>query len=169
MHMKVFLIAAITVDGYIGRHPTHNATWTSSSDKKLFVELTKAAGIMIMGSRTFETIGRALPGRRTIVYTPNPAEYDHDDVEPTNESPMDLIARLEAEGAKAVAICGGASIYNLFMQSGVVQELYLTVEPLLFGDGIRLFGTELNISLQLLETRQLNKDSIMLHYAVINT
>lgn len=165
--MKVFLIAAITVDGFIGRSSDHMADWTSPEDKKLFVSKTKEAGIMVMGSKTFSTIGRALPGRKTIVYTSRPDEFPkQDDVEATNESPAELIARLEKASTEALAICGGASIYSLFMEAGVVDELYLTVEPLAFGTGVPLFGNSLETQLKLFSSEKLNDDTVLLHYAV---
>lgn len=164
--MKTFIIAAVTADGFIGRNSTHSADWTGSEDKKVFVRLTKEAGVMVMGSRTFATIGRALPGRRTIVYTHNPASITAEGVETTSESPADLVSRLEREGAPAVAICGGAAIYSLFMQAGVVDELYLTVSPLLFGQGLPLFDQPLDTGLALLESTPLDNGSVLLHYAI---
>ncbi len=164
--MKVFLIAAITADGFIGRGAYHTADWTSPEDKKLFVRLTKEAGVMVFGSRTFETIGRALPGRRTIVYTSQPSKITAEGVEATSESPTDLVKRLETEGAPGLAVCGGASIYSLFMHAGVVEELYITVEPLLFGQGLPLFGDKLETTLRLLDTSKLNDNAVLLHYAV---
>jgi dihydrofolate reductase len=61
--MKVFVIAALSADGFIAQAEDHVADWTGTEDKKLFVQLTKEAGIMVMGSKTLATIGRALPGR----------------------------------------------------------------------------------------------------------
>lgn len=164
--MKVFLIAAVSADGYIARHTTEVADWTSSEDKKLFAKLTKEAGVMVMGATTLATIGRALPGRRTIVYTHHPQRIAIEDVEPTTETPADLVARLRSEGVTALAVCGGASIYTLFMQAGVIDELYLTVEPVLFGAGISLFSEPVEARLQLLESTALTSDSLLLHYAV---
>lgn len=164
--MKVFLVAAITADGFIGRDSGHLADWTSPEDKKLFVRLTKEAGTMVMGSKTFATIGRALPGRKTIVYTSNPDAVAQEGVEPTSEAPAELVARLEGEGVTALAICGGASIYGQFMKAGVVTELYLTIEPLLFGTGVPLFSDELDCQLSLLNLEKLNEHSVLLHYAV---
>lgn len=165
--MKVFLIAALTADGFIGRNASHLADWTSPEDKKLFVRLTKEAGVMAMGSRTFATIGRGLPGRKTIVYTSKPEAFPTiDGVEATKETPEALVARLQTEGANGLAICGGAAVYNLFMQSGVVSELYLTIEPVLFGTGVPLFGDEMETGLTLVDTKQLNDNTILLHYSV---
>jgi len=163
--MKVFIIAALTADGFIGKDASHLANWTSPEDKKKFVRLTKEAGVMIMGARTFETIGRALPGRKTIVYTSQPQKVTAEGVETTTEEPAKLLARLEKEGYTSVAICGGASIYAMFMQAGVVTDLYLTIEPILFGQGVPLFSDSLEVPLTLVQLEQPNQHSVFLHYA----
>ena len=167
--MNVFIIAALSADGFIARNTTELADWTSNEDKKLFVRLTKAAGIMIMGATTFHTIGRALPDRHTIVYTKHPESITISEVETTSEDPRILIERLAAQGAKAVAICGGSSIYSLFMESGLVDELYLTIEPTLFGSGIPLFTSPLTSNLRLLSSENLSENVLLLHYAVIKS
>jgi dihydrofolate reductase len=162
--IKVFLIAAVSADGFIARAHNELADWTSKEDKKVFVELTKRAGVMVMGSTTFRTIGRALPGRRNIVYTHK--SIDVEGIETTQESPKELIARLESEGHKELAVCGGSAIYDMFLQAGTVDELYLTVEPFLFGSGITLARSSLRAPLRLLERTPLNDDVILMHYEV---
>jgi dihydrofolate reductase len=87
-------------------------------------------------------------------------------VEATNEVPADLVKRLADEGANGLAICGGSSIYTLFMEAGVVDELYITVEPLLFGQGLALFSDKLETDLRLLDVSKLNDNAVLLHYAV---
>lgn len=164
--MRVFIIAALTVDGFIARHGTHLADWTGPEDKKLFVKLTKEAGTIVMGSRTFATIGCALPGRRNIVYTKRANELAIDNIETTAEDPVSLVARLKQEGAHALAICGGTSIYDLFIQSGVVDELYLTVAPHLFGKGMPLFNSTLDVNLELRGSEILGSNTILLHYSI---
>ncbi len=165
--MKVFLIAAITVDGFIAKTNNQLADWTSTEDKKLFVRLTKEAGHMVMGARTYETIGRALPGRKTIVYTYDSASITNPDIEATTEAPADLVERLAKNGAHGLAVCGGAQIYSLFAKAGVLDELYLTVEPVAFGAGVSLFSEALDLNLELLDSQTLNDNVILLHYRVI--
>lgn len=160
--MKVFIIAAVSVDGFIARHTDELANWTSKEDKKLFVTLTKRAGVMVMGGTTYRTIGQPLPGRRNIVYSRQ--AINTEGVEVTQETPEALIARLKAEGYNEVAICGGRSIYSMFLDAGLVDELYLTVEPVLFGTGIPLSDTAAN--LHLLDSEQLNENTLLLHYEV---
>lgn len=162
--MKTFIIAAITADGFIGRTVDHLADWSTKEDKQLFVRLTKEAGVIVMGAKTFATIGRQLPGRRMVVYTHHPETVIAEGVETTSEQPAILIKRLEFEGAHGVAICGGSQIYTLFTRAGLIDEAYLSIEPLLFGSGIKLFSDSLDVQMKLLESRQLNDHTILLHY-----
>ena len=163
--MKVFIIATQTADGFIARHNNELVDWSSKEDKKLFVQLTKQAGVMVMGRSTYDTIGRPLPDRRNIVYTRQPLEVEG--IETTTEPPADLVKRLRLEGVQELAVCGGASIYSMFIQAGLVDELYLPVEPKLFGRGISLCNeTPLDVDLTLLEHRALNDNTVLLHYSV---
>lgn len=163
--MNVFIIAALTADGFIAKDANHLASWTSKADKKRFVELTKKAGVMVMGRTTFETIGKALPGRRTIVYS---SQKNIPGIETTSEDPHTLIARLEQEGCHTLAVCGGGSIYTLFMEAHVVNKLYLTIEPTIFGKGINLFSKEINASLTLASVEKIDS-TLLLEYDIVKT
>lgn len=167
--MHVFLIAALTADGYIARDASQISTkWTSKADAQFFTERTKQARVCVMGSTTFDTINRPLPGRTTIVMTRNAAKYQQwgDQVRPFNLTPQQLLQQLEADGYSEVAICGGTSVYTQFMQAGLVKRLYLTVEPVVFGTGLRLFNDTLNAELKLEKTHQLSDQTIVQEYVV---
>lgn len=166
--MKTSLIAAVTIDGKIGLDSDHAADWTSKEDKQFFKALTTEIGTIVMGSKTFLSIGRTLPNRRNIVMTRNPDKIDNPDVELTSEQPAELLDRLQSENVNNVAICGGAQIYDQFMREQLVDELYITVEPFVFGAGLSLFQNTLETKLRLLDTQQLNSDSIVLHYEVLH-
>ena len=162
--MKVSIVAAVSADGFIARNDHELADWSSKEDKKVFVELTKRAGVMIMGGNTYRTIGRALPGRRNIVYSRQAILQDG--IETTQEAPAALLERLAREGYAEVAICGGRAIYDMFLQAGLVTDLYLTLEPTLFGVGITLAAASLHVTLRLAESTKLNDDTLLLHYEV---
>lgn len=163
--MKVTLIAALSADGYIAKSADHPADWTSKQDKRLFMELTKRARVIIFGRNTYETIGKALPGRLNIIYTsralPNP------DIETTNEAPDKLLKRLQKQGYDEVAVCGGRAIYDLFLKENLIDELFLTIEPVLFGNGINLSSSPSGTALSLIECKKLNDNTLNLHYKVI--
>ena len=141
--------------------------WTSKEDVQLFVRLTKEAGVIVFGSTTAQTVidaGRRLPGRRKIVYTRGSKRAMPEGFETTSEAPAELLARLEKEGASGVAICGGSQVYTLFLRAGVVDELYLTIEPKLFGSGVPFLGGSLECDLSLIDVQQLNQNTVLLHY-----
>jgi dihydrofolate reductase len=164
--MKTFIIAATSLDGFIARFENDfSFDWTSKEDKKFFVETTKKAGVVIFGSRTYETIGRPLKDRLNIVYS---KEKKYEGVITTTLSPQDLLKDLAKKGFKEAAICGGQSIYTLFMEKNLVDEIYLTIEPIVFGQGIKLFNKNLNINLELIDFSKLNAlGTMVLHYKVL--
>jgi len=163
--MTAFIIAALTADGFIAKSSQHLTDWTSKEDKHFFVEKTKQAGVVIFGQNTFETIGKALPGRHNVVYS---KDRVYEGVQVTQKDPKALLEELESKGYKEVAICGGATIYTMFMQAGVVDKLYLSVEPVLFGQGLTLFNKELSVKLELVSTRKLGEQTVLLEYNVLS-
>jgi dihydrofolate reductase len=166
--IKVFIIAAATADGFIAKDSKHPAVWTSKADKKRFIEITKRAGVVIMGLNTYKTLGRPLKERLNIIYAPentDPKEYEGAEI--TQDKPADLIKKLEERGFKEVAICGGSTIYTMFMKSNVVDTLYLTIEPILFGKGMNLFNDDLKYHLKL-KSAQTSESTgtLLLEYSV---
>jgi len=161
--MKCFIIAAMTADGYIAKASDHPAVWTSKEDKKRFVELTKRAGVVVMGLNTWRTLGKPLKDRTNIVYSPDPVEG----VETTKKPPAEFLRELEGRGFKEVAICGGTSIYSMFIKSGLVDKLYITVEPILFGDGMRLFNEAVDLKLKLIDEVRTEGGTLLLEYEVV--
>ena len=150
--IKTFIIVAETLDGFIAKNSTHAADWTSKEDKRRFVEITKRAKVMVMGLNTYQTFPSRLKDRLHIVYSPddNASKNNIEGVvEYTKESPADLIKSLETRGFTEVAICGGSTIYTMFIKSGLVDTIYLTIEPVLFGTGMNIFKESLDIKLEL--------------------
>lgn len=167
-HMKVALIAAISADGKIAERTDQSSMdWTSKEDKQFFIEKTKEVGTLVMGRRTFATINKGLKGRRIIVLTRDPSkELPIPGVEFTSEEPVALVRRLEGEGVTELALAGGASIYGQFLNAGLVTDVYLTVEPFLFGGGVPLAQGFDRVALKLVSMQQLNSQTILLHYTV---
>src|SRR6185436_19967096 len=109
--MKTFIIAAVTADGYIAKDSQHSPfNWTGKADKKRFIELTKKAGVVVMGSTTYKTIGQPLKDRLNIIYS---RSQTFPGTESTQDQPKDLIKKLEDRGCKEVAICGRSHIYSM--------------------------------------------------------
>jgi dihydrofolate reductase len=147
--------------------------WTSKADKAFFVQKTKEAGVVIMGRKTFDTIGKPLKGRHIIILTRGPISqspqvdsHESGTIEYSNESPTDLLARLESQGVKTVAIAGGAAIYDLFLQSGLVDTVYITQEAIQFGSGVPMCSNEMRQRFSLVSSTQLEGDTLLLEYTI---
>ena len=170
--MEVSLIVATSADGFIAQDPSVPSTaWTSKEDAAWFAQKTKEIGICIMGKNTFETIGRPLPGRLTVVLSREKtlsAPVEKNLLETFAGEPETLLTNLAERGYSAAAICGGASVYTQFMQKGLIDRLFITVEPIVFGDGVRLFNQPFdNLRLQLVATHPLSAQTVVLEYHVI--
>lgn len=172
--MEVILIAAVTLDGFIA-HAEHESSlnWTSKEDTRWFVQKTKEIGYCIMGRTTFATIGRPLPERQIFVLsstgeTLEPAKIgEKNTVVTTNASPQELLQALQQKGVESVAICGGSSVYTQFLQAGLVTRLFLTVEPVLFGQGVPLLSKRSDIRLQQENEFALSSTAFVREYRVV--
>jgi dihydrofolate reductase len=118
--MRISLIVAISENGVIGREG--GLPWRLSADLKRFKELTMGHTI-IMGRKTWESIGRPLPGRRTIVVS-RQADY-YPSAEVLVATSLDrAIEAAQASGDDEAFIVGGAEIYNQALSRA--DRLYLT-------------------------------------------
>ncbi|MBR9981310.1 MAG: dihydrofolate reductase [Desulfatitalea sp.] len=163
--MKITLIMAMTADGKIARHNTHYPDWTGKADKKMFKQLTTAAGVVIMGSRTYGTIGKPLPQRLNWVMTRSPQRYaSSEHLVFSDDPPTVIVDKLVARGYSAAALTGGATINSLFARARLIDDLVLTVTPKLFGQGLSLFAEPVDADLELLSHRELEPGILVLHY-----
>ncbi|MGU3543610.1 dihydrofolate reductase [Methylobacterium sp. A52T] len=111
----VSLVAAVARNGVIGRD--NGLAWHLSSDLKRFKALTMGKP-MLMGRRTWDSIGRPLPGRRTLVLTRDTG-FRAEGVETVH----DWASALAGAGAELMVV-GGAEIYALALPHA--DRLHLT-------------------------------------------
>lgn len=121
--MIISLIVAVAENGVIGKDG--GLPWRLSSDLKTFRRLTMGKP-MIMGRRTFQSIGKPLDGRDNIVVTRDPT-FQPEGVS-TTDSVTDALtlARVlgRTRGADEIMVIGGAQIYNSVLP--VADRIYLT-------------------------------------------
>ena len=115
--MSVSLIAAVARNGAIGADG--GLPWRLSSDLKRFKALTMGKPL-VMGRKTFDSVGRPLPGRRVIVVTRD-AGWTRPGVETANSLEAALAL---AAGADEIMVGGGGEIYAQALP--LAARLYLT-------------------------------------------
>ena len=118
--MKISIIAAIGKNRELGEG--NKLIWKISSDLKRLKELTSGHAI-IMGRKTFESIGHILPNRTNIIITRDPdLKIDGAEVVNSLDEAIDLAKK--APGVDEVFIFGGAQIFEQAI--GRTDKLYLT-------------------------------------------
>lgn len=168
--MKTIIFCASTLDGKIARSAKDPIDWTTKEDKRIFAEETKRAGVVIMGNNTYKAIGRPLPNRLNVVLSSSIEGKTNimNSLEFTSESPDQVISNLERRGYPTVFVIGGSQINSLFLMFGLVNELWVTLSPKIFGQGIGLVeGVVPQMDLELLEERRLSEGHIFLKYRVL--
>ena len=165
--MYITLMMAITADGLIAKSSDHFPDWTSKEDKELFQKISKDIGVMMFGEKTFNTFPAPLPGRLNVVFTMEKDPKPIDGVKWVSGDIEKVIKDLEAEGHNKALLGGGAYLNSLFLEKNLVDEIILTVEPLIFGKGLGIFSKDLNAKLELKQLKKINNHSFMIRYKVI--
>ena len=121
--VALILVAAVARNGVIGGD--NRLLWKLRSDMRHFRSLTMGKPL-IMGRKTYDSIGQPLPGRETIVVTRGSATFTPGvHVAPTLEAALAIArARAVAMGAGAVIVAGGAEIYKALI--AVCDRLEIT-------------------------------------------
>ena len=124
------LVVAVAENDVIGRG--NRLPWRLPADLRHFKNLTLGKPVL-MGRRTYESIGKALPGRKNIVLSRSPGF-----------SPGDCIvvktlrdARLAAEDRPALMVIGGAEIYRQCLPEA--NRIHLTLIHAVIADGDTVF------------------------------
>lgn len=173
--MQIILIAAQSLDGFITRHEVPGTAFTSEADKRYFREVLAQFDASVCGGNTYRVdraifLGTLRPGRRRVVLTRQPEAFAADarpaQLEFTDETPAAVVARLRGLGHTRCALLGGSQIHQLFLEAGLVDEVWLTLEPRFFGRGIPLISGQVDVNLSLLSHELLGGDSLLLKYRV---
>lgn len=143
-NLDIFAIAVISADGYVARFEKDvSLDWASKEDTQRFVSLTKKAGAVVMGRKTFWATpkpGWPLPKRMNYVLTRDIEKVwsfyesdiereklrEKDNLVFTSCLPAELISLAEKKGYSGLAICGGTSVYTSWLPH--IKTLYLTRE-----------------------------------------
>jgi len=169
MNTKVILFMAMTVNGYIAKEngdtPWSDEVWDG------YCDFVKKRGNIIVGKRTYEIMDDAgefkkLANPFTIVVSHSPDGKENEGTVFVS-SPRQAIEVMHEKGFKEIVVAGGSELNAGFLKDGLLDEIYLDVEPLIFGTGIRLFAeTKAEAKLELIKISKLSKNTLRLHYQV---
>ncbi len=117
----ITIIVAVAENGAIGKD--NRLLWRLSDDLKQFKTLTSGHAV-IMGRKTFESIGKPLPNRTNIVITRQGKVSDDESVLTANSIEKAIELAKEAKGDEEIFIIGGGNIYE--QSIGITDKIILT-------------------------------------------
>ena len=167
--MKVILYMAISVNGMIAKSDD-DTSWISQKEWNSYSVAVRSAGCLIVGRKTYHILTKQpefaeLKDVKLVVVS-------EEDFETT--APNHLVAHSTKEALellkdfKEVIVAGGCILNASFLVENLVDEIYLDVEPVAFGKGIRLFAErDFEVKLELISIKNLSPDELQLHYKVL--
>jgi dihydrofolate reductase len=174
--MKTILIFVSTLDGKITKWGDPKIrSWSSKNDQDYFDSIWNDTRVIIMGSGTYNPDPVKPDSKHHyIVMTGNTEKYRSGAVpgriEFTSQSPDSIISRFEKAGEERLLIVGGAHIATSFLKKELIDELWLTLEPKIFGIGGNFVVEEkLDIRLTLISCTTANQQgTMMMKYKVLH-
>jgi dihydrofolate reductase len=173
--MRIVLIAAQSLDGFITRHDEPGTAFTSPEDKAHFRAALAGFDACLFGAGTYRVsrvfIRAQFPDHPLrVVLTRSPGRFGADAVpgklEFTSAAPAAIAGDLRSRGIQQCALLGGSHAHSLFLDAGLVDEIWLTIEPLLFGGGTPLLAHHANLRLELQSVERLGAHPLLLKYRV---
>ena len=117
------LIVAVDKNNGIGNKNT--IPWHFSKDMQYFYKVTKGLGYnaIIMGRKTYESIGNVLPGRTNIILSSKLNNIKNAHVFNNIE---DILLFCKNNSYNEVWVIGGSEIYNAFLEKNIIKKVYIT-------------------------------------------
>jgi dihydrofolate reductase len=169
--LNVCLYMAISVNGCIAttdeRTPWSEEVWDS------YHKIVSRFKNMIVGRRTYEIMKEVnefetLKNPITLVITSDKAAANYNNIVFVS-TPELALKELAERNFSTALVAGGSRLNQAFLQKGLINEIYLDIEPFIFGNGLPLFSPskkELNLSLQ--SVNRIGKNTVQLHYHCLN-
>lgn len=173
--MKLAVFIATSLDGYIAR-PNGDLDWLPKGDPSEdygYQAFSDSIDTLLMGRATYEkclTFG-AWPylGKRTVVWSrgnPPVSEELKPHVEVSNLPVESLAAHLAETGSRSVYVDGGKTI-QAFLAAGLINEMTISVIPVLIGAGLPLFGAlPRDVRLELVDARSFASGLVQSRYMI---
>jgi dihydrofolate reductase len=173
--MKVTAIAVISLDGKLTRWGDEDIhTWSSEEDFHHFLTYRNKSDAVIMGRKMFDvirdTVDLNIKACRFIMTQHRENLTDKNvpgKLEFVDSTAQEILDECKKRNYSDVLLVGGSQIFSIFAKENLIDELLITIEPRIFGDGHTIFEGKLDLELDLIKTEALNeRGTLLLHYKV---
>ena len=165
---KVSLFIAASLDGYIAREDG-GIDWLFNDQDYGYEAFYDDVDTVIMGRHTWEQLKSfgdyPYEGKEGIVFSRTLAGQQDPNVSIVTESVQDWIDRAKQEEGGTIWLMGGGGLVDECLQQGRVDEIILSIHPILLGNGIPLFrGKQPEMHLELVSSQSFHTGLIQLIY-----
>lgn len=175
MERKVILYIAMSLDGYIAKLDgdiQFLSMVEQAGEDYGYAAFNSTVDIVIWGRKTYDkvlTFGIDMPhaDKKVFVITRTP-RLPIGNITFYSGELKDLLENLKADEGRHIYIDGGSELVNSLLKEGLIDELYISIIPVLLGEGIALFKQGCpEMKLKLLESKSFEKGLAQLHYEVL--
>ncbi|MEX2029322.1 MAG: dihydrofolate reductase [Candidatus Paceibacterota bacterium] len=156
---------ATSIDGRIAENTHSEIGWTSKEDWYFFQKSLKKFDAVVVGHNTYKVFRDNLSKRNSIVFTryANKPRLSGS-VAFFNPQKYDFKKFIKNHNYKKIAVLGGPKVYDFFLKGGMLDELFVTIEPHVFTAGVPMFsGAKFKkYKFSLLSVKRLNKKGTLL-------
>ena len=164
---------AASLDGFIAHTDGSfdGFAWDDEVVADFFDDL-KGFGTVLMGRKTYEVGLREgktspYPSMRQVVFSRTMEESPDEAVELVQDDIVEFVRAVMSEADAPVWLCGGADIASTLLRAGMIDRLVVKLNPVVFGSGIPLFGSEIDLAtLTLTGTKVYDCGIVFLKYNV---
>lgn len=175
---KLIYYVATTVDHYIAHEDESVGGFLAEGHHIAdYFDSLRDYDTVLMGKRTYEwgyQFG-VKPGEPSptyahmmqYVFSQSMEAYNHPQLQVIRENAPTFVQGLKQQDGKSIYLCGGGSLAGSLLEHELIDELILKMNPVIFGEGIPLFGSSRKmIALSLKDTKIYNNGVMFLHYGV---
>jgi len=171
--MSGSVFVGTSLDGFIARKDGSFGFLPDDPEPHGFEEFLASVDALVMGRNTFETVmgfdSWPYGEKRVVALSSRPLDLSRvkGKVEQMSGEPAEIVAKLEASGARHLYVDGGITVQR-FLRAGLIRRLIVTRVPVLIGDGIPLFGAlPRDVRLKHVATRSFPSGLVQSEYEVL--
>lgn len=135
-------VFASTIDGRITDHEGHFHNWGSEEDHAFFQRLIPQYDAIVVGRVTYEHLSKraGFPRPMFVITKDRDLIKRGSDVQGIDVATADIAHVLQQQAYKNILVIGGTKTYSYFLERGLLDEVFVTIEPLTFGQGQSAFS-----------------------------
>lgn len=166
-------IAVMSLDGCLTRHDEEGTAFASAADRHFFRQALRTFDCALIGGGGYRAARDAIlanvsPHQLRTVLTRTPSRYGADArpgaLEFRSDEPMRVVQDLVGRGYARCAVVGGGRLLSACLRERLLDELWITVEAVVFGQGHRLIQGAVDFRFELLGTELLDRNTLLLRY-----